>query len=73
MTLEEGNLHLVNNLPKEWQGLSYRMLLQQNLLEIKITKDNIDVEILEGPAMDVMINGNWQRISPDRKSEVVYN
>lgn len=73
MTLEEGNLHLVNNLPKEWQGLSYRMRLQQNLLEIKITKDNIDVEILEGPAMDVMINGNWQRISPDRKSEVVYN
>lgn len=57
MTQENGILHLTNNLPKQWNALSFRIRLQNNLFKVTLTHDNTNVELLEGPEAKVFISG----------------
>lgn len=62
MSVDNGNLHFVNNLPKEWTSMTFRVRIQQSLFEIKLTHDEIKVDLLSGPGSKVMINGKWHQI-----------
>ncbi|WP_125770272.1 glycosyl hydrolase family 65 protein [Companilactobacillus furfuricola] len=57
MTQENGILHLTNNLPKQWNALSFRIRLQNNLFKVTLTHNDTNVELLEGPEAKVFISG----------------
>lgn len=62
MTVQDGYLHLQNNLPKQWNSLNFRVRMQQDLFEIKVSHQGINVQILDGSATKVMIDGKWQKL-----------
>ncbi|WP_125709595.1 glycoside hydrolase family 65 protein [Companilactobacillus zhongbaensis] len=63
MTQENGILHLTNNLPKQWNALTFRIRLQNNLFKVTLTHDNTNVELLEGPEAKVFISGKEHTVS----------
>lgn len=73
MTFEEGKLHLINNLPQQWKALKFRIRLQDNLFAIELTKNDIDVKLLEGTSANVMIDGKWREITRTHNDQKILN
>lgn len=55
---EDGMLHVKPNMPKEWEGLSFRLTHLNSFVEITIAQDNsVTVTLLEGEPTKANING----------------
>lgn len=60
---EEGILCIRPHMPKEWNGLKFRIHYQNSWIEISVTPDNdADVKVLEGSGMEVKINGKLKNV-----------
>lgn len=60
---EGGILQVEPNMPKEWDGLSFRLHYVGRWLEISVQRDNsAQVKLLSGGPMTVKINGTMQHI-----------
>lgn len=56
---EDGMLHIHPNMPKEWEGLSFRLHYLGSWLEIRVEKDNTaKVKLLSGKHTKVNVNGD---------------
>lgn len=56
---EDGCLSIRPNMPKEWEGLSFRIHYLNSWLEFKVEANNeAAVTLLEGDSVNVKINGN---------------
>ncbi|MBK9509652.1 MAG: glycoside hydrolase family 65 protein [Cytophagaceae bacterium] len=54
MRVKNGEIFLDPKLPQQWEGLSFRVGIQKNLLEIKISQSEIEIVNLTGP--DFLLN-----------------
>ena len=62
MTVVDGQLSLSNHLPKQWHGLTFRILFQGRRLQVHLDHDELAVVLLEGDALDVMLDGQVRTI-----------
>lgn len=54
---EEGMLCVKPNMPKEWEGLTFRLHHEDALIEISVdAKNNAEVTLIEGPPVQVCVN-----------------
>ncbi len=44
-----GKLRIVPNLPKKWDKITFHMWWRGSYLEVTVTKDSVNVEVLQGP------------------------
>ena len=57
-TDDAGTLHINPRLPKEWEGLSFRIHCPESWLQIDIDEaQEVKATVLEGKETDVLING----------------
>ncbi len=53
----KGVLELNPTIPKEWNAYSFKIFYKKNLLEIKISKDEIEIRLLEGENLELYVYG----------------
>ncbi|HBZ6546252.1 TPA: glycoside hydrolase family 65 protein [Clostridium perfringens] len=53
----KGILELNPTIPKEWNAYSFKIFYKKNLLEIKISKDEIEIRLLEGENLELYVYG----------------
>ena len=59
----DGILNITPKMPKEWEGVTFRIHYLNSWLEISIdTKNNAAVKVLEGAQTDVKVNGKLMRV-----------
>ena len=54
----DDKLSFNTTLPKNWDQLAFKIKFRQNLLEIIIDQDGTQIVNLEGPDLDLLLNGN---------------
>ena len=59
----DGILNITPKMPKEWEGVTFRIHYLNSWLEISIdAKNNAAVKVLEGAQTDVKVNGKLMRV-----------
>lgn len=59
----DGILNITPKMPKEWEGVTFRIHYLNSWLEISIdAKNNAAVKVLEGAQTDVKVNGELMRV-----------
>lgn len=59
----DGILNITPKMPKEWEGVTFRIHYLNSWLEISIdAKNNVAVKVLEGAQTDVKVNGKLMRV-----------
>lgn len=59
----DGILNITPKMPKEWEGVTFRIHYLNSWLEISIdAKNNAAVKVLEGARTDVKVNGKLMRV-----------
>lgn len=59
----DGILNITPKIPKEWEGVTFRIHYLNSWLEISIdAKNNAAVKVLEGAQTDVKVNGKLMRV-----------
>lgn len=53
----DGGLSIDPSLPEEWTSLTYPVTFRGRRLRVTVTADDVDVELLDGDAIDVTIRG----------------
>lgn len=56
-------------IPKEWNSYSFKIFYKKNLLEIKISKDEIEIRLLEGENLELYIYG--EKVYIENLSEII--
>ncbi|HFE9682691.1 TPA: glycoside hydrolase family 65 protein [Clostridium perfringens] len=64
-----GVLELNPTIPKEWNAYSFKIFYKKNLLEIKISKDEIKIRLLEGENLELYIYG--EKVYIENLSEII--
>ena len=44
-----GKMRIIPNLPQKWNKVNFRIWWRESYLEVTVTKDRVDVEVLQGP------------------------
>lgn len=44
-----GKLRIIPNLPDNWNQMTFRLWWRGSQLEVRVTKDDVDVKVLQGP------------------------
>ena len=65
----KGILELNPTIPKEWNAYSFKIFYKKNLLEIKISKDEIEIRLLEGENLELYIYG--EKVYIENLSEII--
>ncbi len=56
--ITEDQLSFSPSLPAQWNSLSFKIKFRKNLLEVKIEKDKTEINNLNGPAMELLLEGS---------------
>lgn len=56
-------------IPKEWNAYSFKIFYKKNLLEIKISKDEIKIRLLEGENLELYVYG--EKVYIENLSEII--
>lgn len=56
-------------IPKEWNAYSFKIFYKKNLLEIKISKDEIEIRLLEGENLELYVYG--EKVYIENLSEII--
>ena len=51
-------------LPSAWNSLMFTVSFRERVLEIKITSDGTEVQVVRGEALEVMIDGELRKLQP---------
>ena len=65
----KGILELNPTIPKEWNAYSFKIFYKKNLLEIKISKDEIEIRLLEGENLELYVYG--EKVYIENLSEII--
>ncbi len=65
----KGILELNHTIPKEWNAYSFKIFYKKNLLEIKISKDEIEIRLLEGENLELYVYG--EKVYIENLSEII--
>ncbi|MGU8635862.1 glycoside hydrolase family 65 protein [Clostridium perfringens] len=65
----KGVLELNPTIPKEWNAYSFKIFYKKNLLEIKISKDEIEIRLLEGENLELYVYG--EKVYLKNLSEII--
>ncbi|UBK87025.1 glycoside hydrolase family 65 protein [Clostridium perfringens] len=65
----KGILELNPKIPKEWNAYSFKIFYKKNLLEIKISKDEIKIRLLEGENLELYLYG--EKVYIENLSEII--
>lgn len=65
----KGILELNSTIPKEWNAYSFKIFYKKNLLEIKISKDEIEIRLLEGENLELYVYG--EKVYLKNLSEII--
>ena len=58
MKVKEGQLSFDPALPENWEALSFKILYRERILQIRIGKDKVSIENLEGEGIDLYLMGS---------------
>ncbi|XCP85238.1 glycosyl hydrolase family 65 protein [Roseburia hominis] len=62
VSIEDEVLHIHPNLPKEWEGLNFRIHHRGTSLEVAISADgSVELTVLEGEEITVCVNGEMRK------------
>ena len=64
-----GVLEFNPTIPKEWNAYSFKFFYKKNLLEIKISKDEIKIRLLEGENLELYVYG--EKVYIENLSEII--
>ena len=64
-----GVLEFNPTIPKEWNSYSFKIFYKKNLLEIKISKDEIKIRLLEGENLELYLYG--EKVYIENLSEII--
>lgn len=70
MRIKNGNLHFNPYIPKEWQAYSFKIRFRKALLNIRITRKNIEVSNLSKIGVEVFLKGERQMLKSDSSVSV---
>lgn len=62
---KEGTLHFSPTLPEKWDAYSFKILHQNNLLEIRVEPGEVQITCQEGNGTDCFVYGNKYEVSKD--------
>ncbi|MCX0380654.1 glycoside hydrolase family 65 protein [Clostridium perfringens] len=65
----KGILEFNPTIPKEWNSYSFKIFYKKNLLEIKISKDEIEIRLLEGENLELYVYG--EKVYIENLSEII--
>ncbi|ELC8363108.1 glycoside hydrolase family 65 protein [Clostridium perfringens] len=65
----KGVLELNPTISKEWNAYSFKIFYKKNLLEIKISKDEIEIRLLEGENLELYVYG--EKVYLKNLSEII--
>ena len=65
----KGVLELNPTIPKEWNAYSFKIFYKKNLLEIKISKDEIEIRLLEDENLELYVYG--EKVYLKNLSEII--
>ena len=62
MMVKEGLLSFESALPENWEALSFKILYRDRVLQVRIEKDKVNVENLEGEGVDLYLMGSKKHL-----------
>ena len=65
----KGILEFNPTIPKEWNSYSFKIFYKKNLLEIKISKDEIEIRLIEGENLELYVYG--EKVYIENLSEII--
>jgi maltose phosphorylase len=62
MRVRDNALHFAPQLPKQWQGMKFRVRFRANVVELNVTNTGTSIHNLSGPDVTVFVNSNPHQI-----------
>ncbi|MEZ5070098.1 MAG: family 65 glycosyl hydrolase domain-containing protein [Bacteroidales bacterium] len=57
LRIREGLLSFDPHLPRQWNGLSFKVLYRRRVLEVRISSKRTDIELVSGEALEIFLGG----------------
>lgn len=64
--IKDGQLHFAPLLPERWQSFTFKIVYRKRLIKIRIGRQQTQVEIAKGEALDCYLYGEKYHIDPDK-------
>ncbi len=71
MKIRDGLLSFDPKLPEKWNGLSFKILYRNRILEVKIEKEKVIIKHLQGEALDLYLEGSKMHLVTQGSVETV--
>jgi alpha,alpha-trehalose phosphorylase len=66
MRLKESGLSLAPAIPRDWEQYAFRLTFRDRLISVRIEKEDVILELIEGEAIDLQLYGETLTLHPDR-------
>ncbi len=70
MRVKDGMVHFNPYLPSAWQSIAFKVRFRGSSLEVKVTKNAVEVQNLSDKAIDVMIHGEKKHVAAHQSLEM---
>ena len=71
MRVKDGMVHFNPYLPSAWQSIAFKVRFRGSSLEVKVTKNAVEVQNLSDKAIDVMIHGEKKHVAAHQSLNMV--
>jgi len=68
--VKDERVHLNPKLPENWKSLSFRVIFRENYLKIHINDSRIAIDNEQGPALQIVVNGEMKALPEEGLLEV---
>ena len=65
MRVRKGVLHFDPKLPKQWKSFAFNISFRKNILNVKVTKNGIEFNLLKGTKLPLVVAG--QKVTLESK------
>ncbi|MEC2346179.1 glycosyl hydrolase family 65 protein [Paenibacillus barengoltzii] len=66
MRLKESGLSLAPAIPRDWEQYAFRLTFRDRLISVRIGKEDVNLELIEGEAIDIQLYGETVTLDRDR-------
>ena len=63
LRVRNGQLHFNTMLPKQWNSYAFKVMYRGRLLEVKVSRNGVDIQVLNGDPIQVVVNGEEKTFS----------
>ncbi len=71
MRIRNDQLHFDPFIPKQWDSYSFKIRFRSHIIEIKVTKDNVEIDNHSKKPLEVVISGNKYELSSNKKEVIM--